>query len=105
MAKPMEGFKVRLAPEDEFTHDPGDAENYNESMYFNVFDPASRIGGWFRIGNRPNQSYAEKSVCLYLPDGRVAFMFGRPRISDNSAMQADGQRFDVIEPFTPEGHL
>lgn len=99
MAGRMDGLKVRLAPEDEFTHDPGDAENYNESMYFNVFDPASRIGGWFRIGNRPNQSYAEMSVCLYLPGGRVAFMFGRPRITGNRDMQAGGLRFDVIEPF------
>ena len=80
MAKPPAGLKTRLEPQDEFPHDPGDAKNYNESMYFNVFDPASKMGGWFRIGNRPNEQYAEISVCLYLPDGRIAFAFARPAI-------------------------
>jgi hypothetical protein len=89
----------RLAPQDEFPHDPGDASNYNESMYFNVFDPAKKTGGWFRIGNRPNEGYAEVSVCLYLPDGRVAFMFDRPKIEGNSKLSAGGLTVDVIEPF------
>ena len=40
MAKTPQGFKTRLEPQDEYPHDPGDAKNYNESMYFNVFDPA-----------------------------------------------------------------
>ncbi len=31
------------------------------------------VGGWFRIGNRPNEGHAEMSACVYLPDGRVAF--------------------------------
>lgn len=99
MARPPKGTKLRLDPEDEYTHTPDAAENYNESMYFNVFDPARKIGGWFRIGNRPNEGYAETSVCLYLPDGRVGFMFGRPRIDNNDAMDAGGFRVDVIEPF------
>ena len=58
MAKTANGLKVRLDPADEYPHPPGDAKNYNESMYFNVFDPAKMIGGWFRIGNRPNERYA-----------------------------------------------
>lgn len=93
------GLHYRLKPEDEFTHDPGDAKNYNESMYFNAFDHEERFGGWFRLGNRPNENYAEMSVCLYLPDGRVAFMFQRPSISHNDAMDAGGMRIDVVEPF------
>ena len=32
------------------------------------------------MGNRPNEGYAEMTVCLYLPDGRVGFMFKRPHI-------------------------
>lgn len=99
MAELAEGLKLRLEPQDEFTHDPGDAENYNESMYFNAFDHNKRFGGWFRLGNRPNQGYAEMSVCLYLPDGRVAFMFQRPSISNNDEMNAGGLRIDVVEPF------
>jgi hypothetical protein len=99
MANATETFKTRLAPEDEYPHDPGDAQNYNESMYFNVFDPVKKAGGWFRIGNRPNEGHAETSVCIYLPDGRVAFMFARPTIADNAAMNAGGLRVDVVEPF------
>ena len=99
MAATGPAFITRLEPRDEFTHDPGDAKNYNESMYFNVFDPVAKTGGWFRIGNRPNEGYAEVSVCLYLPDGRVAFAFGRPSIGDNAAMNAGGLTIEVAEPF------
>jgi len=98
VSKPA-GLKVRLDPADEYPHEPGPAKNYNESMYFNVFDPKRMAGGWFRIGNRPNEQYAEVSVCLYLPDGRVAFTFGRPAISGNAAMDAGGLRVEVVEPF------
>ncbi|MEX0839915.1 MAG: hypothetical protein WD034_10300 [Parvibaculum sp.] len=99
MAKLQPGTKIRLAPEDEYTHKPDAAQNYNESMYFNMFDPVRKTGGWFRLGNRPNEGYAEMSNCLYLPDGRVAFMYARPKITGNAAMDAGGMKFDVIEPF------
>ena len=97
MAEPA--FKVRLDPQDEYTHTPDAASNYNESMYFNVFDPHSKVGGWFRLGNRPNEGYAEMTTCLYLPGGRVAFMYAKPKISDNKALNAGGLRIDVVEPF------
>jgi hypothetical protein len=99
MAKPASEFTTRLEPADELPHDPGLAKNYNESMYFNVIDPQRRIGGWFRIGNRPNENYAEVSVCLYLPNGRIAFAFGRPTIEGNAEMNAGGLKIEVIEPF------
>src|ERR1700733_13808382 len=54
MAAPT-GFKLRLEPQDEYTHTPDAASNYNESMYFNVFDPARKIGGWFRLRHRPHE--------------------------------------------------
>ena len=98
MAAPT-GFKLRLEPQDEYTHTPDAASNYNESMYFNVFDPKAKIGGWFRLGNRPNEGHAEMTTCLYLPDGRVAFMYGRPKIADNKAMKAGGMHIEVVEPF------
>ena len=90
---------LRLEPQDEYMHELGPEQNFNESMYFNVYDPSARVGGFLRLGNRANEGYAEMTVCLYLPDGRVAFMFGRPKISDNSAFNAGGLRFDVIRPF------
>ena len=97
----LEGKDIRviLNPEDEYCHEPDEAQNYNESMYFNVFDPAQNIGGWFRIGNRVNEGHAEVSACVYLPDGRVGFMFNRPRIDDNHELNAGGMRVQVVEPF------
>ena len=99
MAKLSSEFKLRLDPEDEYTHAPGETSNYNESMYFNVFDPARMTGGWFRIGNRPNEGHAEVSVCIYLPGGQVGFAFARPEISGNAALDAGGLKIDVVEPF------
>ena len=90
---------VRLEPQDEYMHELGPEPNFNESMYFNLYDPAQGVGGWFRCGNRANEGYAEMTVCLYLPGGRVGFMFKRAEIADNDAFDAGGIRFDVLEPF------
>lgn len=92
-------MSLRLEPVDEYMHELGPEPNFNESMYFNVYDPAARLGGWFRLGNRANEGTAEMTVCLYLPDGRVAFMFKRPDISHNDAFDAGGIRFSVVRPF------
>jgi len=91
--------KIRLDPADEYMHALEDASNFNESMYFNVYDPKAQIGGFFRLGNRANEGKAEMTTCVYLPDGRVAFMFDRPAIDSNDAFDAGGMRFDVVEPF------
>ena len=90
---------IRLEPDDEYMHPLEDASNFNESMYFNVYDPSERLGGFFRLGNRANEGYAEMTVCVYLPDGRVAFMFRRPQITSNDGFDAGGMRFDVVRPF------
>ena len=88
-----------LDPQDEYPHEPDDAPNYNESMYLNAFDLSRELGGWFRLGNRVNEGYAEMTVCLYLPDGRIGFMYGRPRIDTNERMAAGGLEIEVVEPF------
>lgn len=88
-----------LEPVDEYPHEPDPVPNYNESMYLNAFDAAAEVGGWFRLGNRVNEGYAEMSVCLYLPGGRVGFTYGRPEITTNDAMDAGGLRIEVLEPF------
>ena len=80
-------------------HELGPEPNFNESMYFNAYDPTNRFGGFFRLGNRANEGTGEMTICLYLPDGRVAFMFGRPRVADNDAFDAAGMRFEVVTPF------
>jgi len=99
MPKVPHGYKLLLKPEDDFNHEPDDVSNFNESMYFSVFDPATRVGGWYRLGNRVNEGQAEMSICWYLHDGRVAFMAGRPRITTNEVMDAGGLRFEIVEPL------
>jgi len=88
-----------LAPEDEYPHEPDPVPNYNESMYLNGFDLEREVGGWFRIGNRVNEGYAEMTVCIYLPGGRVGFLYGRPELSTNDEMSAGGLTIEVVEPF------
>ena len=87
-----------LVPEDDYTHALGSEPNFNESMYFNFFDPEQSLGGFVRLGNRANEGRAEMTVCLFLPDGRVLFTFGRPGIAHNDAFDAGGLRFEVLEP-------
>ncbi len=93
------GTTLRLSPEDDHMHALEVARNFNESMYFNLFDHQQQIGGWFRIGNRPNEGHAEMSCCVYLPGSRVGFMYQRPALDHNERFDAGGMRFDVIEPM------
>jgi hypothetical protein len=90
---------VRLEPKDEYMHELGPESNFNESMYFNAYDPEHNVGGWFRIGNRANEGYAEMTVCLYLPDGRVGFQFKRAQIANNDQFDAGGMKIGVVTPF------
>src|SRR4029077_7362186 len=102
---------LRLDPIDEYLHELGPEPTFNESMYFNIYDPGPRVGGFFRLGNRANEGTGEMTACLYLPDGRgaapcpllpgggVAFMFRRPEVRSNDAFDAAGMRFGVVEPF------
>ncbi len=99
MAERKRATRIVLAPEDEYNHEPDPVPNYNESMYLNVVDHATTVGAWFRIGNRVNEGYAEMTCCVYLPDGRVGFMYQRPTIATNEVFDAGGLRIDVEEPF------
>jgi hypothetical protein len=104
----MANFLMR--PEDELMHKPDASPNFNESVYTNGFNAASAVGGWMRLGNRVNEGYAELSVCLYLPDGRIACQFQRPKITSNDRFDAGGLSYSVIEPLrrtsmTFEGEL
>jgi len=92
-------MRMRLVPDDDYLHPREEASNFNESAYYNFFDRDSGLGGWMRLGNRPNEGYAEMTTCFYLPDGRVAFWFARPHIDTNDTHDAGGLRFEVIKPF------
>lgn len=88
-----------LSPQDEDPHPAGPELNFNESVYVNAFDGATGMGGWMRLGNRVNEGHAELSVVMYLPDGRIAAQFARPKITSNAAFDAGGLRFAVETPL------
>lgn len=91
-----------ITPEDDHPHQAGSEPNFNESMYLHLHDPASGIGGFLRVANRPNEGRGERTVCLYLPGGRVAFGFARPvAVADTGAglLAGAGLSFQVAEPF------
>lgn len=90
---------LRLEAADEYPHAVDDLVNFNESVYASGWQADSKMGGWMRLGNRVNEGYAELSVCLYLPDGRVACQFQRPEITTNDGFDAGGLRYGVNEPF------
>ncbi len=92
-------MRMRLEPEDDLLHAADDDPNFNESRYYNFADAGAGVGGWVRMGNRPNERYAEMTVCVYLPDGRVGFMFQRPVIEGHHAHDAGGLRFEVLAPY------
>lgn len=100
----------RLESIDEGMHRPSAEPHFNESVYCNGFDAATGAGGWMRLGNRVNEGYAELSVCLYLPDGRIACQFRRPPITNNDRFLAGGLAYEVRTPLrevemTYEGEL
>ena len=90
---------MSIEPSDEYMHANTGEANFNESMYFNFYDRAARIGAFARIGNRPNERYAEMTIAVYQPDGTALFNYKRPEIADNSAFDAGGMRFDVVTPM------
>src|SRR3954467_9103789 len=91
--------KMRRLPQDDYMHEPESASNFNESRYYNFFDRDAGMGGWVRMGNRVNEGYAELTICLYLPDGRVGFQFKRPKIETNAEHNAGGLKFEVLKPY------
>ena len=95
----MTRAELTLLPTDDLMHENTGEAHFNESAYYNFYDPRRRVGGFVRLGNRPNEGYAEMTACFYLPDGRVAFMFQRPRIATNDRHDSGGLRFDVVTPF------
>ncbi|MBY8863762.1 hypothetical protein K7711_45370 [Nocardia sp. CA2R105] len=88
----------KLTPVDDYLHQVGTQQNWNESRYIDFHDPATGTGGWFRIGMRPNEGHAEMSVSINLPDGRHAFFFERAPIEGNRLI-AGGQEWTIGDPY------
>lgn len=77
-------------PADELFHPVGDDGAWSESYYFNFVDPTTGIGAFTRMGFRPNDGWADALHAVYLPEGRVAFTYGRrtdlsPAVIDSMA--------------------
>jgi hypothetical protein len=87
-----------VKPEDDYTHELGSEENFNESVYFNFFDPKRNRGGFIRMGNRANERYAEMTVIVYNSDGSALFNYKKPEISHNDAWDAGGATVEVLVP-------
>ena len=87
-----------LKPEDDYTHELGPESNFNESVYFNFFDPSQNRGGFVRIGNRANEGYAEMTVIVWNPDGSAYFTYAKPEITHNDAWDAGGLSIEIEEP-------
>ena len=86
---------IRLTDGDEGVHTPGDQINWNESRYVDFWDPQRRVGGWFRIGARPNAGYAEMSACVFLP-GRARGVRLRARRDRGNGLTAGGQSWEIV---------
>ncbi len=87
-----------IRAEDDYTHELGPEENFNESVYFNFFDPRERRGGFVRIGNRANEGYAEMTVIVWNPDGSAYFNYKKPEISHNDGWNAGGLNIEILTP-------
>lgn len=95
----MAELKVVFEDADDLMHPNTGESNFNESAYYNFYDRTQKVGGFARLGNRPNEGYAEMTTCFYMLDGTVAFMFARPEIKHNNEHNAGGLHFEVIKPF------
>lgn len=87
-----------IRPEDDYTHELGPEENFNESVYFNFFDREQNLGGFVRMGNRANEGYAEMTVIVWNPDGSALFNYAKPEIRHNDGWDAGGLKVDVMTP-------
>jgi hypothetical protein len=88
-----------LLESDDSMHENTGEPTFNESAYFNFYDPRTRLGGFVRIGNRPNEGHAEMTVSLYLDSGSVAFMFWRAELQHSEHFEAAGLSFEFVKPF------
>jgi hypothetical protein len=92
------GMRVRLDPQDEYTH-PIEAALQREYV-LQCIRPR-RLDRRLVSGSRIDRmkAAARLSCCVYLPDGRVGFMFARPEGRTNDAFNGGGMAFDIVEPF------
>ncbi len=79
---------------DEGWHDAGPERLWNESWYFDFFDPAGALGGYVRIGRYPNLGVVWYWACL-VGEGRplvtvLAHDLAAPRRDGSLELRGDG---------------
>jgi hypothetical protein len=65
--------------------------DWNESYYFNFFDPAQGVTGFMRIGNKPNRD--EKSVFLFVMSKKGVFGIRNTEPCDEHHTTCSGLNF------------
>lgn len=87
-------------PGDEFLHAPSPEFHFNESYYFNFIDPASKTGGWTRMGILPNQENDIGALMLYAGGSRIlgAGCGGRATLKDGK-FEMEKLEYHCLEPL------
>ena len=69
--------------------------DWNESYYFNLFDPKQGVTGFMRIGNKPNKN--EKSVFLFVMSKKGVFGIRNTEPCDDRHTECSGLKFKECE--------
>jgi hypothetical protein len=77
--------------------DPDELQ-HNESMVFSWHNGTEHSGGLLRLGNRINEGVAELTYMILMADGSCLVWWRRAPIDRSDVFDADGLRFDVLEP-------
>jgi hypothetical protein len=93
-----EATALPYSPQDEYPHVEDDPA-FNDSVYFNFYEAATKIGGVIRLGNRLQLGYAEVTVHLVLPSGALFFSYERAEIGSPTTHDSGGLKIEIIEPF------
>jgi len=89
-----------LRERDEFSHRHTGSRYWNESYYFNFFDPALKIGGFSRIGMVPNQDMVIGILYLFLPDGGILMLTQtEPCRASRDRVSAGQLHYERVEPL------
>lgn len=91
----------KLSAQDDYPHAVQPAPTFSETnlfYYAGTTSSGKTVGGIIRVGNRPNQGYAEATVLYFPGDGSALFKFERPEISDNTSWSVSGWDLDVVTP-------
>ena len=89
-----------ITVQDEFQHPVGPEDQWNESYYFNLYDPVAHIGGFSRIGIRPNEGTIDGALLLFLPDGALAVTRQvREQTENTDDVEVGGIRYERLEPL------